>query len=44
MDFFKIGFPVMLISVAVANVYLFLLNAIFWQSIAGRGGVYIFPP
>ena len=28
-DFFKVGFPVMLISVAVANVYLFMLNALF---------------
>lgn len=37
-DFFKVGFPVMLISVAVANVYLFMLNALFWQSTAGEGG------
>ena len=34
----QIGFPVMLISVAVANVYLFMLNAAFWQATAGEGG------
>ena len=28
----------MLISVACANVYLFLLNAFFWQATAGEGG------
>jgi hypothetical protein len=34
-DFLKVGFPVMLISVAVTNVYLWILNALFWQSSAG---------
>jgi len=34
----QVGFPVMLISVSVANVYIFILNAAFWQSTAGDGG------
>uniref|UniRef100_A0A7S0HFN8 Citrate transporter-like domain-containing protein n=1 Tax=Hanusia phi TaxID=3032 RepID=A0A7S0HFN8_9CRYP len=34
-DFFRIGFPVMLLTVLICNIYLFLLNAAFWQSHAG---------
>ncbi len=32
----QIGFPVMIISVAVSNVYLMILNAAFWQATAGQ--------
>ena len=35
-EFFKIGFPVMIISVAIVTVYLMILNAIFWQASAGN--------
>jgi len=35
-DFFKVGFPVMLITVAIANIYLMILNAAFWQATAGQ--------
>ena len=35
-DFFKVGFPVMIISLAVTNVYLFLMNFAFWQATAGQ--------
>ncbi len=33
----QIGFPLMLITVAVSNVYLMILNALFWQATAGEG-------
>jgi len=35
-EFFKVGFPVMIISLLVTNVYLFLMNFAFWQSTAGQ--------
>jgi hypothetical protein len=35
-EFFKVGFPVMIISLLVTNVYLFLMNFAFWQSSAGQ--------
>mmetsp|Transcript_27974 Transcript_27974/g.54629 ORF Transcript_27974/g.54629 Transcript_27974/m.54629 type:complete len:872 (-) Transcript_27974:555-3170(-) len=34
-DFFKVGFPVMLLSVFGAMLYLIVLNTLFWQATAG---------
>jgi len=34
-DFFKVGMPVLFISVFIAMVYLLILNAAFWQATAG---------
>lgn len=34
-DFFKVGFPLMMLTVAIATVYLLVCNAIFWQATAG---------
>jgi hypothetical protein len=35
--FLQVGFPIMIITVAVSNVYLMILNAAFWQATAGVG-------
>jgi Na+/H+ antiporter NhaD/arsenite permease-like protein len=34
-DFFKVGFPVMILTVFIAMLYLILLNTLFWQATAG---------
>ena len=41
-DFVRAGLPAMVISLAVSNVYLFALNAAFWQSSAGYAGMCLF--
>jgi hypothetical protein len=34
----QVGMPVLAISVGTANIYLWMLNAAFWQATAGAGG------
>ena len=36
----QVGMPILAISVSVANIYLFILNAAFWQ---GKAGLDNFP-
>ena len=36
----QVGMPVLAITVSVANIYLFILNAAFWQ---GKAGLDNFP-